>query len=170
MQHGGNVFEAKQEFDSYWKDKKIEKGTGYKQFMRWYAFWAPRTFPSGDISTVNQFEGIQQHWDSQDLKKSLKSSSSPWSSMGPYTTNSGYNGIGRINVIEFHPTEPSTWFVGTPGGGLWKTSNAGASWSPLTDFLTNIGISDIAISSSNANIMYIATGDRDARDTYSFGV
>jgi PKD repeat protein len=170
MQSSGNVFEAKQDFDAYWHDKTPEKGSGYKQFMRWYNYWAPRTFPSGDISSVNQFDGIQQHWDLQDYKNSFKSSSSPWSTMGPTTTNSGYNGIGRINTIEFHPTQPNTWFVGTPGGGLWKTTDAGSSWSPLTDFLTNLGISDIAISTTNPDVMYIATGDRDARDTYSFGV
>lgn len=170
MQASGNVFEAKQEFDTYWENKTIEKGSGYKQFMRWYNFWAPRTFPSGEISEVNPGDGIQQHLDLQDLKSSFKSSTSPWNVMGPYISNGGYDGIGRLNTIAFHPTDPNTWFVGAPGGGLWKTSDGGSSWIPLTDFLTNLGVSDIAISSSNPNTMYIATGDRDARDTYSFGV
>jgi PKD repeat protein len=170
MQSSGNVFEAKSEFEAYWQNKTPEKGEGYKQFMRWYNFWESRTFPTGDIVGLNSGVGIQEHLDLQESKSFLKSSTSTWSPVGPYTTSSGYNGIGRINTIEFHPTDPDTWFVGTPGGGLWKTTDAGASWSPLTDFLTNLGISDVAISSSNPNIIYIATGDRDARDTYSFGV
>ena len=170
MQTSENVFEAKQEFDTYWENKTIEKGTGYKPFMRWYNFWAPRTFPSGEISEVNPSDGIEQHLNLQDSKSLLKSPTSPWTVMGPYISNGGYDGIGRLNTIAFHPTDPNTWFVGTPGGGLWKTTNGGSSWTPLTDFLTNLGISDIAISSSNPNTIYIATGDRDARDTYSFGI
>lgn len=170
MQSSGNVNDAKKEFDQYWEGNTIEKGKGYKQFMRWYNFWAPRTYPSGDISEVNPGNGIQQHLDLQEYNRTLKSSTSPWTTMGPYSTNSGYNGIGRINTIAFHPTDPNTWFIGTPGGGLWKTTDAGSSWTPLTDFLTNLGISDIAISNTNPDVIYIATGDRDARDTYSFGV
>lgn len=170
MQSSQNVFEAKQEFDAYWENRTIEKGTGYKQFMRWYNFWAPRTFPSGQISNVNPGDGILQHQNLQQVNNSLKSSTSPWSVMGPYVSNGGYDGIGRLNTIVFHPNDVNTWFVGSPGGGLWKTSDGGSSWAPLTDFLTNLGISDIAISSTNPDVMYIATGDRDARDTYSFGV
>jgi len=45
------------------------------------------------------------------------------------------NGIGRINCITFDPNSPSTYYVGVAQGGLWKTSNNGASWLPLTDDL-----------------------------------
>jgi hypothetical protein len=46
----------------------------------------------------------------------------------------GYNpGIGRVNVIAFHPTDQNTIYVGTPAGGLWRTTNEGSSWTPLTD-------------------------------------
>ena len=46
----------------------------------------------------------------------------------------------------------------------------GQNWQTFTDELTNIGISDLAIDPLNPNIMYLATGDRDAGDTYSFGL
>ena len=48
----------------------------------------------------------------------------------------GYAGIGRINRIAFHPTNSNTIFACTAGGGLWKTTDGGTSWNPLTDNLS----------------------------------
>lgn len=90
--------------------------------------------------------------------------SAGWSPVGPNVLPNnltGYmeNGIGRINCIAFHPSDASTYFVGVAQGGVWKTSNNGASWTPLTDNLPITRISDIAIDPINPNIMYISVGD-----------
>jgi photosystem II stability/assembly factor-like uncharacterized protein len=94
--------------------------------------------------------------------------------MGPSTSAGGYSGIGRINCIAFHPTIANTFWVGTPAGGLWKTTDGGITWSTNTNNLPVLGVSDIAINPSNPNIMYIATGDGDGvvnmGDTKSVGV
>ena len=70
----------------------------------------------------------------------------------------------------FDPNNPSTLLVCAPAGGIWKSPDAGLSWTSNTDLLPNLGVSDIAIDPSNSDIMFIATGDRDAGDTYSYGV
>jgi hypothetical protein len=69
------------------------------------------------------------------------------------------NGIGRINCIAFHPTNPNTFFVGVAQGGVWKTTNNGATWTPLTDNLPITRISDISINPTNPNEMYISVCD-----------
>ena len=46
----------------------------------------------------------------------------------------------------------------------------GQTWQTFTDELTNIGVSDLAIDPHHPDTMYLATGDRDAGDTYSFGL
>lgn len=61
----------------------------------------------------------------------------------------------------FHPTNSNTFWVGTPAGGLWKTTNGGNTWTTNTDNLPVLGVSDIAINPDNPSIMYIATGDGD---------
>jgi PKD repeat protein/photosystem II stability/assembly factor-like uncharacterized protein len=62
-------------------------------------------------------------------------------------------------------------WVGSPAGGLWKTTNGGTSWTTNTDQLPQtIGCSDLAIDINNPNTMYLATGDADAGDTYSVGL
>ena len=51
-----------------------------------------------------------------------------------------------------------------------EINDSGLNWTSNTDLLPNLGVSDIAIDPSNSDIMFIATGDRDAGDTYSYGV
>ena len=72
-------------------------------------------------------------------------------------------GIGRISCLAFHPSNNSIIYVGSATGGIWKTTDGGTSWIslPLTGVLS-IGISDIAISASNPNIIYASTGDAES--------
>ena len=44
-----NFYETQQEFESYWQNKTIEKGKGWKQFKRWENFISPRVYPDGII-------------------------------------------------------------------------------------------------------------------------
>ena len=53
----------------------------------------------------------------------------------PLLSSGQRRGVGRVNVVEFHPTNPDIMFVGTPAGGLWKTIDGGLNWNPLTDHL-----------------------------------
>jgi len=67
--------------------------------------------------------------------------------------------MGRINCMAFDPTNSSTYFVGVAQGGLWKTTNNGQTWIPLTDNLPITRISDIVIDPNNINTMYISVCD-----------
>jgi hypothetical protein len=128
-------------FNGYWKDKPIEKGKGYKQFKRWEWFTESRLLPNGDIpsSSITRDE-FHKYYSKQNIEKqsntqkSLQSNAN-WTFKGPSTTPGGYNGLGRINCIAFHPTNPNIFWVGTPAGGLWKTITGGASWTTNTDNL-----------------------------------
>ncbi|MFM2393074.1 MAG: hypothetical protein RLZZ546_1056, partial [Bacteroidota bacterium] len=71
------------------------------------------------------------------------------------TDNSYANGIGRVDRIAFHPTDPNTYYVGAPYGGLWKTTNNGTTWKCLTDTIPSIGIAGIVVDWNNANNIYI---------------
>lgn len=181
-----NFFETQKAFYEYWKDKPIEKGRGYKPFKRWEWYWESRVsktgeFPSPSITWDAWQDYISTHPEAAG-GSSYKTQAGPnWTFKGPSTTPGGYHGLGRINCMAFHPSNANTFWVGSPGGGLWKTTNGGTSWTTNTDLLPVLGVSDIAINPSNANIMYIATGDGDkgslssltngaAGDTKSIGV
>jgi hypothetical protein len=179
-------------------DGKIPKAKGYKQFKRWEWFWEPRVgktgnFPSESIvmqerekyrsaiRSGKKQSGLGNPFSNNQLKEKdagatsmasppPPSTSGGWTALGPSSSNGGYAGVGRLNSIAFHPTNATTFWVGSPAGGLWKTTTGGASWTTLTDNLPVMGVSAIVIDPSNTSTMYIATGDRDAGDTYSVGV
>ena len=75
-----------------------------------------------------------------------------------------------VNCIAFDPINHNTIWIGSPAGGLWKSSDGGSNWDTNTDNLPVIGVSHIAIDPYNSQVMYIVTGDSYATDTYSIGV
>lgn len=75
---------------------------------------------------------------------------------------------GRITVIEGVNNEPRTIYVGSAGGGVWKTTNAGASFRSVFDkYCQSIG--SLAIDQQNPNIVYVGTGESNMRNTVSIG-
>ncbi|MBL0008538.1 MAG: hypothetical protein IPP25_15530 [Saprospiraceae bacterium] len=95
-----------------------------------------------------------------------------WTPIGPFSSFSGYSGIGRINCVAFHPTDQNIYWVGAAAGGLWETRDNGGTWTCLTDNNGVLGVSDIVIPDDydTSNTIYIATGDSDAWDNRSVGV
>ena len=99
---------------------------------------------------------------------------SAWTFVGPssspYGSSANLNGIGRVNKVVFHPLNQDTYFICTPNGGLWRTTNDGVSWTNMTDYLPCLGIADFVISWANVNVMYLLTGDpADGWDGFGYG-
>ena len=85
-----------------------------------------------------------------------------WVSLGPST------GIGgRILSIAINPTKPTSIYVGTAGGGIWKSYNSGTLWLPVTTNFPVIGVPSIVINPSDTMIMYAGTGEVYRMDTTS---
>jgi len=76
---------------------------------------------------------------------------------------------GRIDDIEVSLTEPSTIYIGYAVGGVWKSENNGTTFNPVFDTNTVASIGDIAIHPTNANIVYVGTGEANNRQTTTFG-
>jgi PKD repeat protein len=165
-----NFYTTLNEFNNYWANRPMEKGKGYKAFRRWEAYMAPRVYPSGDVTLPSQTYDNYVEWLNANPGNSNQNSiSGSWTLLGPIGKPNG-GGAGRINFLRFDPNNTNIMYVGAPDGGLWKTTNGGASWSTNTDLLSVIGCSDIAIDPTNTQTMYLATGDGDAGDSYSMGV
>ncbi len=79
---------------------------------------------------------------------------------GPTWTYLGPDNVGgRVRSIVFHPTNPNTYWVGSVGGGIWKTVNGGATYSPADDFLPSLCVGTIVIDPSSPNVLYAGTGE-----------
>jgi hypothetical protein len=70
--------------------------------------------------------------------------------------------------------QPDTFYMGSVGGGVWKTENAGRTWFPIADdAATGIPIGSIgaiAVAPSDPNIVYVGTGEPDIRSQHSYGI
>ena len=172
-----SFYEVQKDFYNFWKDKTPSRSKGYKPFKRWESYMTERVYPSGNMNLPSSTYTNFMEWQKSDYsnKQSNNNSliTSSWTEIGPIGSPSGPSpytrtGAGRTTFVRFSP-DLATMYVGTPDGGLWKSTNDGLSWSTNTDFLGVIGCSDIAITPSNPNIMYLATGDIES-DRKSIGI
>ncbi len=66
---------------------------------------------------------------------------------------------GRISYILPHPTDPNTIYIAAASGGVWKTTDGGSTWTPLTDGLPNIASGALAFDPTDPNTIYYGTGE-----------
>jgi photosystem II stability/assembly factor-like uncharacterized protein len=174
--------EAKEHFDKIKKDKGTLKGSGYNEYMRWEWFWSRRLSDARKLSDAslafNEYNRQKNLSLSRNLNTLTNSSNyadcynanidNVWTPIGPSNFPNGnggiqyHRGLGRMMFTRFHPSyglnSNQTLFAGG-NSGLWKSIDDGLSWTIAgTDQLNVSAISDLAINSSNPNVMYIATG------------
>jgi photosystem II stability/assembly factor-like uncharacterized protein len=89
-----------------------------------------------------------------------------WTALGPTPVANvrlvgGQRGraSGRVVSIAPHPTNTQIAYLGAAHGGVWRTSDGGASWTPLTDKQPSLAIGALAIDPTNPNIIYAGTGE-----------
>ena len=80
-------------------------------------------------------------------------SKASWTALGP--GNIG----GRVRALAIDPTNTNILYCGGVAGGIWKSTDAGASWHNLEDFMANMSVSTIAIDPNDPNTLYAGTGE-----------
>src|ERR1700730_5219712 len=77
---------------------------------------------------------------------------------------------GRVTTVTGVPSQPTTFYMGSTGGGVWKTTDAGHSWVNVSDGQIAVGsMGAIEVSQSNPNIVYAGTGSSKIRSNVSIG-
>src|SRR5437016_4620906 len=77
---------------------------------------------------------------------------------------------GRVTAVTGVPAQPFTFYMGSTGGGVWKTTDAGHSWQNLTDGQLPFGsIGAVEVALSDPNIIYVGTGSSKIRSNVSIG-
>src|SRR5216684_1557075 len=75
-----------------------------------------------------------------------------WRLVGPHRA-------GRVTCVAGIPGKPAIYYFGTPGGGVWKTTNGGRVWKPIFDDVHIASIGALALAPSNPEIIYVGTGE-----------
>ncbi|MEO6303638.1 MAG: hypothetical protein ABIP51_10725, partial [Bacteroidia bacterium] len=132
--------EVQKQFDDFKKHNDLSKIKHWKSFKRWEYDQELHTDAKGEPAGFGEYIAAAIEMANSKQQMEAANASSVWSPSGPNVLPNnltGYmeNGIGRINCIAFHPSNPNIYFVGVAQGGVWKTTNNGVSWTPLTDNL-----------------------------------
>ncbi len=85
-----------------------------------------------------------------------------WRMIGPFRG-------GRVNGVTGVPGDLNTFYFGSVGGGVWKTTNAGRTWNPAFDSQPIASIGAIAVAPSRTDVVYVGTGEADMRSQISYG-
>ncbi|MCF8367641.1 MAG: T9SS type A sorting domain-containing protein [Bacteroidales bacterium] len=115
-------------------------------------FYNQRAYPSGTINYEKYYESLKNV---STIAKENKSSA-VWEFEGPLNIG------GRLSDVESHPDIPSTIFAGTASGGIFKSTDNGASWEAVFEDALSLSIGDIAIAPNDYHIMYAGTGEANA--------
>lgn len=157
-----NYFEMKKYFKEQFPGNNESREESNKWVQRWLWKYEAYIGPDGNIDypEIINYTKTNKSNDDEIL------SQTGWIPVGPLTVPPTFEprscaSIGRINCVAFHPNDSDIMWVGTPGGGVWKTINEGNSWQPLTDNLISLSVSDIAVDPIDPDIIYIASGDID---------
>jgi photosystem II stability/assembly factor-like uncharacterized protein len=120
-------------------------------------FFEQRAYPLGYIPSDARwkaFEHMKAKMGYRPERRELTlEGNAAWTSIGP--NNFG----GRMLAIALHPADPSIVYCGGADGGVWKSTDAGASWRPLTDTIPNLAVGSLAIDPRNPNTIYAGTGE-----------
>ena len=137
-------------------------------------FWFQRMYPFDEIPESAR----RRAWDS--LPRRDKTDLNPaslsqpgfsamttvWSPIGPAPTTSAFpnNGgftSGRINAIAVSPSNTQIVLIGSATGGIWRSTDGGTTFTPVTDNQVDLSVGTLAFAPSNPNIVYAGMGDND---------
>ena len=86
-----------------------------------------------------------------------------WRSVGPFRG-------GRVLAVTGDPDDPRRFYFGAVNGGVWKTEDAGRTWTPIFDSVPVGSIGAIAVAPSNPKVIYVGTGEADMRSDIAQGI
>lgn len=82
-----------------------------------------------------------------------------WTTIGPSQTTAFGGATGRVSALACSPTDPNLYFVAGADGGVWRSRDAGASWTPLTDFMPTTAMGALLIDPADPATIYAGTGE-----------
>jgi uncharacterized protein (TIGR03437 family) len=173
-------------FGSFLMAQEWQKGDDDKQAERQDWFYSQRTYPQTSIpagARLNAIRQIQRMEAAQRAQRqaaalvaagnginlALTTDPANWSLIGPRPTDAGSSNVtsGRVNAIAIDPRNSDVVYIGAAEGGVWKTTDGGTNWTPLTDDQPSLATGSIALDPNNPDTVYVGTGEENfAQDSY----
>ncbi len=139
------------------------EGLGDGPLKRSNFFLMQRAYPEEDVPAGGFAHAVAAM---QSLQPLMAAQTQPvWQNIGPAPMRDSLMGkqplnvSGRVRALAIHPQDPDVIYLGAAQGGVWKTTNGGDSWTPLTDDQASLAVAALAIDPSNPQIVYAGTGE-----------
>ncbi len=156
-----SVAEVVENAEAYFADKDKGRGSGYKQFKRWEYMANRLKNEQGYLTPVTERLAELENYNAylNNTAGQRASLNDNWEELGPLNWNASTSwnpGVGRITGVSVDATNTDHIIVGANTGGVWRTTDGGATWTPLSDNFSNMYV-------------YSVTIDPNDSDTYYFG-
>ena len=161
-----NFYDVQNYANTYFSTHSTGKGSGYKQYKRWE--YEMSFYIDTQGNRLNKDALIEAGLDFINAYKAEVSrgtaaaDQSNWVDLGPVYwkhTSSWAPGLGRIDCIAVDPKNQNLVYAGSPEGGLWKTSNGGATWNVVSEKIPTpfMKLASVALDPANPEIVYAGT-------------
>lgn len=142
-------------------DKADDYTKSKKSFNREKWFYEQRMFPFNHLPEDAYVKAIEQRDQMRNSLGFAFDNAVTWSNIGP---TSGfyfsYNNIsGRVTTVKYDPINPNVVYIGAAFGGVWKSTNGGNNFTPVTDNENSMSSGSIAVDPVNNNIVYYGSGE-----------
>lgn len=157
--------EIVEETESHYDKISREKGNGYKQFQRW-KYWAQRNLDENG-RVRNDMQALKEYFRFRNQRQgNQRTFDGSYVELGPQSsviTSSWSSGLGRVSAIGLDANNASHIIVGSPTGGIWRTTNLGTNWTPVFDDQALIDVYSLEISRVNPNHYWAGLNDKVVR-------
>ncbi len=154
------------EIEAYYADPSHTEQRDYKKFLRWKFFAENRLDANGNIANISKFTYDAFLNQKKTLDKN-KQNTSIWAKIGD---NNAWENVtnelplqrGRVDCVAVDPANHNIVYAGANTGGVWKTTDGGSHWIPITDNLPTLGVTSIVIDPSspvNNRKIFVLMGD-----------
>lgn len=148
----GELYEEQEE------EENEEQSGAAKQLNTWFQ---AKGYPNAENLSEKYQKAWLQHLEIKKKSEQIYSrgtSASNWAAMG-YCQDGGTRIGGRVVCMAIDPNNTNNLWVGSASGGIWKSTNAGTSWTSVPTNLPVLGVSAILVDPSNSNTIYAGTGE-----------
>jgi photosystem II stability/assembly factor-like uncharacterized protein len=174
-----NFFKAQRRAERYFKKKNIqarmeeteldsfalenrmggrEEDNEYHRFKRWEWFWRDKIEPDGSFPDPLKSFAVYKELQATSANLRTEEVNPTWTSIGMNKNSGGYWGLGQARSVAVFPGNPQIYYVTTVGGGVWKTTNGGSTYTPIGDGLPQLFCGNILVDRQDANIVYVGLG------------
>ena len=154
------VQQVQEKAEEYFENRDKGKGSGWVQYKRWEYFALKQQDENGYLKSPNfLFDEWTRYSQNQNNRNANRTSgfNDDWSEVGPtyWNQTSGWNpGVGRLSAFTVEKANQNHIVVGSVGGGIWKTNDAGTNWQPLTDNHGNMFVYSLAMDANDNSTYY----------------